>query len=120
MSLQSGPGRCSHTKPGPDQDGALAVNDPPIPPVPPNSTPLRELAHAIADALTLPKPATTCDELTYLRISRDHARVVRQAMRRLLADREAGDGDIMITVATLRDETAQLPDAGCDHVPEPS
>ena len=120
MSPQSDPGRCLHTKPGPDQDGALAVNDPPIRPVPPNSTPLLELAHAIADALTLPNPATTRDELTYLRIGRDRARIVRQTLRRLLADHEVDDRDVMITVASLRDEAAQLPDADYDHAPEPS
>jgi hypothetical protein len=96
------------------------VNDPPIRPVPPNSTPLLELAHAIADALTLPNPATTRDELTYLRIGRDRARIVRQTLRRLLADHEVDDRDVMITVASLRDEAAQLPDADYDHAPEPS
>jgi hypothetical protein len=96
------------------------VSNPAIPPVPPNSTPLRELAHAIADALTLPNPATTRDELTYLRIGRDRARIVRQAMRRILADREAEDRDVMITVASLRAEAAQLPDADYDRAPEPS
>jgi hypothetical protein len=96
------------------------MNDPVIPPVPPNSTPLRELAHVIADALTLPKPATTRDELIYLRISRDRARVVRQAMRRLLAGHEADDRDVMITVASLRDKAGQLSDTDYDHAPEPS
>lgn len=91
-----------------------------LPPVPPNSTSLRELAHAVADALTLPRPATTRDELTYLRVSRDRARLVRQAMRRILADREIDDGDVMVMVASLRDEIAQLPDDGYDHAPEPS
>ena len=94
--------------------------DPVIRPVPPNSSALRELAHAIDDALALPNPATTRDELTYLRITRDRARLVRQAMRRILADREADDRDVMAAVTTLRDQAAQLPDDAYDHHPQPS
>jgi hypothetical protein len=89
-------------------------------PVPPNGSALRELAHAIDDALALPNPATTRDELTYLRITRDRARLVRQAMRRILAGREADDRDIMAAVTTLRDQAAQLPDDTYDHHPLPS
>lgn len=96
------------------------MHDDPIPPVPPNSSALRELAHAVAGALTLPAPATVRDELTYLRIIRDRARLVRQVMRRLLADREADDQDIMAAVTTLRDQAAQLPDDAYDHSPLPS
>jgi hypothetical protein len=88
--------------------------------VPPGSTPLRELAHAVDQALTLPAPATTRDEVTYLRITRDRARLVRQAMRRLLADREADPGDVMRIVASMRDEAAQLGDDAYDHAPDPS
>jgi hypothetical protein len=95
------------------------VTHPAIPPVPPNSTPLRELAHAVAAVLTLPNPATTRDEVTYLRITRDRARLVRQAMRRILADREAEDRDVMVIVTSLRDQVAQLPDDSYDHAPEP-
>ena len=96
------------------------MSGPAVPPVPPGSTPLRELAHAVANTLTLPGPATTRDEVTYLRITRDRARLVRQAMRHILGDREADDRDIMAIVASLRDETAQLPDDSYDHTPEPS
>ena len=88
--------------------------------VPPGSTPLRELAHAVDQALALPAPATTRDELCYLRVHRDRARLVRQAMRRVLADREVGDDDIMAIVTSLRDQAAQLPDDAYDHNPEPS
>ena len=95
---------------------------PAIPPVPPGSTPLRELAHAVANSLALPGPATTRDELTYLRISRDRARLVVFAMRRILADREIEDnpGDVMAAVTTLREQVAELRDDGYDHAPEPS
>jgi hypothetical protein len=90
--------------------------------VPPGSTPLRELAHAIAATLALPKPATTRDELTYLRISRDRSRLVLLACRRILADREIEDDprDVMLAVASLRDEAASLPDDQYDHAPDPS
>jgi|HubBroStandDraft_5_1064220.scaffolds.fasta_scaffold212518_2 hypothetical protein len=45
-------------------------------PVPPGSTPLRDLAHAIASALTLPNDVADLEEIAYLRASRDRARVV--------------------------------------------
>jgi hypothetical protein len=86
--------------------------------VPPGSTPLRELGHAINQALTLPKAATTREELMYLRILRDRVRLVRQALRRLLDDHEAGDGDVMAVVTMLRAEVAQLGDDAYDHAPE--
>jgi uncharacterized iron-regulated protein len=88
--------------------------------VPPGSTPLRELAHAIDQALALPRAATFRDEVTYLRIIRDRARLVRQATRRIADDHEAGDADVMTAVAVLRDETARLRDDSYDHEPEPT
>jgi hypothetical protein len=91
-----------------------------IPPVPPGSTPLRELAHAVDRALTLPAPATTRDELTYLRILRDRVRLVRHAMRQVLADREADDSDVMLVVFSLRREAGLMPDDAYDHAPDPS
>jgi hypothetical protein len=39
-------------------------------------------------------------------------------MRRLLADRESGDTDVMSAVTVLRDETAQLADASPEYGPE--
>jgi hypothetical protein len=95
---------------------------PAIPPVPPGSTPLREMAHAIANALALPRPATTRDELTYLRIARNRARLVVFAMQRILADREIGNtpGDVMVAVTTLREQVAELGDDAYDHAPAPS
>jgi hypothetical protein len=98
------------------------MSGPAIPPVPPASTPLRELAHAVANALTLPKNATTRDELTYLRIGRDRARLVVFAMRRILADHEIENepGDVMAAVSTLRDQVAELHDDAYDHAPAAS
>jgi hypothetical protein len=87
------------------------MNDPAIRPrriVPPGSTPLRELAHAIAGALTLPSDVAELGELDYLRGSRDRARVVLFAMRRIIADHDLDDDDLMSIVATVRDSTTQL------------
>jgi len=87
----------------------------PVRPVPPGSSATRELLTAIAQTLTLPRPATTKDELTYLRISRDRARLVLLTCRRVLADREADERDIMITVTQLREDAGQLPPDDYDH-----
>ncbi len=81
--------------------------DPPLPPgrpVPPGSSALRELLAAIVQALTLPMSDTATDEWAYLRISRDRTRLVMLTCRRLLADREADDTDVMIAVTSLRDQ----------------
>ena len=97
------------------------MNDPVTPRaprlMPPGSTALRELAHAINGALTLSAPATQKDEVTYLRLSRARARLVLAACKRILADREADDDDVMCIVGALRDESAQLRDDAYDHRP---
>jgi hypothetical protein len=87
--------------------------------VPPNSSPLRELAHAIDAALTLRKPATARDEVSYLRISRDRARLVREAAREIIRDRdiENDERDVMVVVVRLRERTGQLGDDTCDLAP---
>jgi hypothetical protein len=77
-------------------------------PVPPVSTPMRELAVAIAGALTLPDQVTTLSEENYLRISRDHARLVLFTMRRITAAPGLNDADLMAVVASLRERTGQL------------
>jgi hypothetical protein len=77
---------------------------PPVRPIPSGSSALRELLHAIVLALTLPTSATTKDELSYLRSHRDRARLVLFACRRLLADHDTDDTDVMIVVGSLRDQ----------------
>lgn len=89
-------------------------------PVPPGSSPLRELCRVVHDALTLPRPATVRDELTYLRIRRDRSEAVLFAMKRLLKDREAGDRDVMAMVVSLRARIEAIPDDQYGHHPEPS
>jgi hypothetical protein len=101
----------------PGEGGWISGPYPPPRMVPPGSTPLRELLSAIDRALTLPGPATTRDELTYLRISRDRARLVMLTARWLLANREADDTDVLVAVAQLRDQAAQLGDDAYDHHP---
>jgi hypothetical protein len=78
--------------------------------------------HAVATALTLSAPATQRDELTYLRITRDRARLVLLTCRRVLADREIEDDDrdVMNAVISLRGQAASLPDDQYDHAPDPS
>jgi hypothetical protein len=90
--------------------------------VPPASTAWRELSGAIAQTLSLPRPATTRDEVTYLRIYRDRARLVLLACRRILADREIEDDprDLMAVVVSLREQAAQLGDDAYENAPDPS
>lgn len=78
--------------------------------VPPGSTPLRELAHAIAGALTLPKDVAEREEIDYLRASRDHARIVLFAMRRIIADHEIENDprDVIAVAESIRDHTGEL------------
>ena len=96
--------------------------DSPIPPVPPGSTPLRQVAAAVDQALALPRPASEHDEVTYLRVMRDRAREVRQAMRDILSDRgiEEDGRDVMAVIENLRHRISQLGDDAYDHRPEPS
>ena len=75
----------------------------------PSRNALREFCRAIEAALTLATPATTKDELTYLRISRDRARVVLFGCKRVLAENGVDDRDLMVIAASLRDMTTQLP-----------
>jgi hypothetical protein len=75
----------------------------------PGSSALREFCRAIEAALTLAAPATTKDELAYLRISRDRARVVLFGCKRVLADDEVDDRALMAIAASMRDVTTQLP-----------
>ncbi len=81
-----------------------------IRPIPPGSSLLRELCHAVDQALALPAPATKRDELVYLRIVRDRARLVRDAARRILRDRNASDRDVMTAALEMvSDIAAEFP-----------
>jgi hypothetical protein len=83
-----------------------------IPPVPPGSTPLRELALAIDGILTLPEPPPdTSDEQKYLRVLRDRAVAVRDAARRIRSDIEIehDERDVMNVVAGLKRQARLIP-----------
>jgi hypothetical protein len=85
------------------------TDGPKAPVVLPSRSALREFCRAIEAALTLATPATTRDELTHLRISRDRARVVLFGCKRVLAADEVDDRDLMAIAASLRDMITQLP-----------
>jgi hypothetical protein len=95
----------------------------PVPPVPPGSTALREFCHAVISALTIPdateqpglRLADNTEDVAVLRLYRDRTRLVLTTMRRILADREIDDHDVMIFVASLREQiTVQATESG-DH-----
>jgi hypothetical protein len=65
------------------------------------------LLAAIVQTLTVPTSDTTKDGLTYLRISRDRARLVRLTCQRLPADHEPDDTDVMIAVTSLRGQAGR-------------
>jgi hypothetical protein len=91
------------------------MNHSAVRPVPPGSSGIRELLLAITDTLALPKPATLADETTYLRLHRDRARLVLFACRRILADREADDDDLIIAADSLRNYAGDHPDDTYEH-----
>ena len=73
--------------------------------MPPGSTPLRELAHAVAGALTLPKDVAEREEIDYLRASRDRARIVsvRDAAHHRRSTRSRTTRGEVLAVATTDD-----------------
>jgi hypothetical protein len=92
---------------------ALAARAPGADPC--GAEPVTSIVNTIRDLFTQQPVSTDIwialawEELTYLRISRDRARVVLFGYKRLLADHELDDRDLMVIVASLRDMTTQLP-----------
>jgi len=97
------------------------MTDRPIPPVPRGSTPLRQAASAVDQVLELPRAAIERQELAYLRCLRNRVRLVRQAMRDILADPdiETDSRDVMAVLVSLREQAAALGDDNPGHQPEP-
>jgi hypothetical protein len=86
------------------------VNDGPVPLVPAGSSPLRELARAVDETLRLPEPwPRDVDEEIFLRLSRDRADIVGQAMRRIISQPGDDPGELIATTAWLREQAATLP-----------
>ena len=71
---------------------------------------LQRLCMAVTEVLTLPPPATSEDEVTYLRISRDRARLVAFACRRISEDTERGMDEALIleVVRQMKGEAQQM------------
>jgi hypothetical protein len=90
-----------------------------ISPVPPGSTPLRQTALAVDQVLELPRAAIERQELDYLRCLRNRVRLVRQAMKDILADPgiETDSRDVMAILASLRQQAAALGDDHPSHQP---
>jgi hypothetical protein len=99
----------------------MAAPSHPIPPVPPGSTALREFCHAVISALTIPdaarpglRQADHPEDVAVLRLYRDRTRLVLTTMRRILADREIDDRDVMTFVVSLREQVTVQVENGDD------
>lgn len=94
-----------------------------VPVVPAGSTALRELCHAVVAALTIPDPAVrpglssvqSADEAAWLQLLAERAALVLWATRRILADRETDDRDVMVFVASMRGRLTDYPPDGYHH-----
>jgi hypothetical protein len=73
----------------------------------------RSLLTVIADALALPPPANERDEVAFLRLSRERARLVVWACRAAQDDEEG----LQTAVVRLREQVAESPDCGYIHHP---
>jgi hypothetical protein len=97
--------------------GTLAV-----PAVLPGSIALREFSNAIA-AGTAPASgiraamasAQSADEIAHLRLCRNHVLLVSRVMRRIPANREIDDPDVMAFVVTLREQISDYLADGDHH-----
>lgn len=78
------------------------------PPVPPNSTACRELLRVVADALSLPYPATHADEVSYFRLRSQRATQALAGICRVVDNREAGNADMMTEAQILREAISDL------------
>ena len=82
----------------------------PLPPVtPPGSTPLRQLARAVADALTLPPPRALHDEELRYRLMAQRCVITAAVCRRLADDPEADALDAVMAATSIRDRVADYP-----------
>src|SRR5258707_719822 len=89
-----------------DERGAHEIGPPMIPP---GSTPLRMLARAVADALSLPAPKAGHDEELRYRVLGQRAKIVAAVCRRLADDAEADSLDAAMAASSIRDRVADFP-----------
>jgi hypothetical protein len=92
---------------GPDPAPALAAGAVPGP-----VTVCRDLLAAIVDALDCPPPAGEADEVVFLRLRSDRARLALIALRPVLTDKECGPGQMAEAACRLRDGVAACPADG--------
>jgi hypothetical protein len=95
-----------------DKTGAHDVGGdlPPLPPmIPPGSTPLRMLARAVADALSLPPPRADHDEQLRYGVLDHRCKIVASACRHLAGDVEADSLDAAVAASSIRDRCADFP-----------
>ena len=76
------------------------------PMVPPGSTPVRQLARAVADALSLPPGRAEHDVELRARILDQRARIVASVCRRLADDLEADALDVVMAASSIRARVA--------------
>ena len=55
-----------------------------------------------------------------MRLCQSRAQLVLVAMRRILADHEVDDHDVMVFVTSLREQMADCPENGYYHAGQPS
>ena len=79
------------------------------PPVTPGSTPLRQLARAVADALSLPAPKSLHDEELRYRLLAQRAVIVVSVLRRLSDNPEAEALDAVMAAVSVSDRVADYP-----------
>jgi hypothetical protein len=89
--------------------------DRPIPPIPPGSTPCRELLRALRDALRLPYPAGKPDEHAYYVLRSKRCGLALEAIDRILTDRGADNRDLLTEAEVLRLHVRDLPPDGYEH-----
>jgi len=87
-----------------------------VPHLPP-ATPLRVFQRAVLDALTLPAPASSPDEIVRFRLLGERAKIVAAACRRLLAGTEADSADLLMAAGVITDLCAGYPADSYDWHP---
>ncbi len=86
----------------------------------PGSSPCRFLLAAVYDALNLPYPATSADVRSYYILRSKRAGLVREAVERILSDRDSDDDDMIAAADVLIGQCGDYPPDTYQHNPLPS